>query len=109
MRSFWLAKNKSVLDCLLAESSSIVCLHVVTEAASQCSGINKQTQRKRSPKGQLGVKFKPFSKFPPCYKNISFWINESFTENNLCEVLRGMVLTRSLNISPSRAPRFHGS
>ncbi|XP_057419455.1 uncharacterized protein LOC130713679 isoform X3 [Lotus japonicus] len=62
MRSFWLAKNKSVLDCLLAESSSIVCLHVVTEAASQCSGINKQTQRKRSPKGQLGVKFKPFSK-----------------------------------------------
>ncbi|XP_057430486.1 phenylalanine--tRNA ligase, chloroplastic/mitochondrial-like isoform X1 [Lotus japonicus] len=41
-------------------------------------------------KGQLGVKFKPFSKFPPCYKDISFWINESFTENNLCEVVRGI-------------------
>ncbi|XP_057515524.1 phenylalanine--tRNA ligase, chloroplastic/mitochondrial-like [Amaranthus tricolor] len=39
-------------------------------------------------KGQLGVKFKPFSKFPPCYKDMSFWINESFTENNLCEVVR---------------------
>ncbi|XP_057428334.1 phenylalanine--tRNA ligase, chloroplastic/mitochondrial-like isoform X1 [Lotus japonicus] len=41
-------------------------------------------------KGQLGVKFKPFSKFPPCYKDISFWINESFTENNLCEVVIGI-------------------
>ncbi|TQD98383.1 hypothetical protein C1H46_015984 [Malus baccata] len=38
--------------------------------------------------GQLGVKFKPFSKYPPCYKDVSFWINESFTENNLCEVVR---------------------
>ncbi|AES80640.2 putative phenylalanine--tRNA ligase [Medicago truncatula] len=41
-------------------------------------------------KGQLGIKFKPFSKYPPCYKDISFWINESFTENNLCEVVRGV-------------------
>ncbi|KAK7295742.1 hypothetical protein RJT34_18654 [Clitoria ternatea] len=41
-------------------------------------------------KGQLGVKFKPFSKFPPCYKDISFWISESFTENNLCELVRGI-------------------
>ncbi|CAM8964945.1 unnamed protein product [Rhodiola kirilowii] len=41
-------------------------------------------------KGQLGVKFKPFSKYPPCYKDISFWINESFTENNLCELVRGI-------------------
>lgn len=40
--------------------------------------------------GQLGVKFKPFSKFPPCYKDISFWISESFTENNFCEVVRGI-------------------
>lgn len=40
--------------------------------------------------GQLGIKFKPFSKFPPCFKDISFWINESFTENNLCEVVRGI-------------------
>ncbi|XP_027348949.1 phenylalanine--tRNA ligase, chloroplastic/mitochondrial isoform X2 [Abrus precatorius] len=41
-------------------------------------------------KGQLGVKFKPFSKYPPCYKDMSFWINESFTENNLCELVRGI-------------------
>ncbi|KAH9621018.1 hypothetical protein KSS87_005301 [Heliosperma pusillum] len=41
-------------------------------------------------KGQLGVKFKPFSKFPPCYKDMSFWLNDSFTENNLCEVVRGI-------------------
>ncbi|CDP11297.1 unnamed protein product [Coffea canephora] len=41
-------------------------------------------------KGQLGVKFKPFSKYPPCYKDISFWISDSFTENNLCELVRGI-------------------
>ncbi|KAI4345902.1 hypothetical protein L6164_012988 [Bauhinia variegata] len=41
-------------------------------------------------KGKLGVKFKAFSKYPPCYKDVSFWINESFTENNLCEVVRGV-------------------
>ncbi|KAL5719394.1 phenylalanine--tRNA ligase [Ranunculus cassubicifolius] len=41
-------------------------------------------------KGQLGLKFKPFSKFPPCYKDMSFWINDSFTENNLCEIVRGV-------------------
>eukprot|EP00252_Welwitschia_mirabilis_P016280 TRINITY_DN3591_c0_g1_i1.p1 TRINITY_DN3591_c0_g1~~TRINITY_DN3591_c0_g1_i1.p1 ORF type:complete len:450 (+),score=64.36 TRINITY_DN3591_c0_g1_i1:214-1563(+) len=41
-------------------------------------------------KGQLGVKFKPFSKFPPCYKDISFWISDSFTENNFCEVVRAV-------------------
>ncbi|OWM65899.1 hypothetical protein CDL15_Pgr015324 [Punica granatum] len=40
--------------------------------------------------GQLGMKFKPFSKYPPCYKDMSFWISESFTENNLCEVIRGV-------------------
>lgn len=28
--------------------------------------------------------------FPPCYKDISFWISDSFTENNLCEVVRGI-------------------
>ncbi|KAI9089722.1 hypothetical protein K1719_029015 [Acacia pycnantha] len=41
-------------------------------------------------KGQLGVKFKPFSKYPPCYKDMSFWISDSFTENNLCEVVRSV-------------------
>lgn len=41
-------------------------------------------------KGELGVKFKPFSKYPPCYKDMSFWISDSFTENNLCELVRGI-------------------
>ncbi|CAN1176061.1 Phenylalanine--tRNA ligase, chloroplastic/mitochondrial [Linum perenne] len=41
-------------------------------------------------KGQMGIKFKPFSKYPPCFKDMSFWINDEFTENNLCEVVRGV-------------------
>ncbi|KAL4523153.1 hypothetical protein Ndes2526A_g07856 [Nannochloris sp. 'desiccata'] len=40
--------------------------------------------------GDLSTKFKPFSKFPPCYKDMAFWLSESFTENNLCEVVRGV-------------------
>ncbi|XLT13303.1 hypothetical protein HN51_058993, partial [Arachis hypogaea] len=28
--------------------------------------------------------------YPPCYKDISFWIKESFTENILCELVRGI-------------------
>nr|GEW01469.1 retrovirus-related Pol polyprotein from transposon TNT 1-94 [Tanacetum cinerariifolium] len=30
------------------------------------------------------------TKYPPCYKDMSFWINDSFTENNLCEIIRGV-------------------
>ena len=41
--------------------------------------------------GGVGMqKFKPYSKYPPCLKDVSFWLPkenpESFTENNLCEV-----------------------
>lgn len=38
--------------------------------------------------GKLGIKFKPFSKYPPCYKDMSFWLSDEFSENNLCEVVR---------------------
>jgi len=31
-----------------------------------------------------------FLQFPPCYKDMSFWISDAFTENNLCEVIRGI-------------------
>ncbi|KAK9823346.1 hypothetical protein WJX72_002080 [[Myrmecia] bisecta] len=40
--------------------------------------------------GNLQARFKPFSKFPPCYKDVSFWTNEQFTENNLCELVRSV-------------------
>ncbi|CAB4488873.1 unnamed protein product [Rhizophagus irregularis] len=35
------------------------------------------------------IKFLPFSKFPPCIKDISFWLNDqNFHENNFCEIIR---------------------
>lgn len=40
--------------------------------------------------GNLGARFKSFSKFPPCYKDVSFWVSDEFSENNLCEVVRGV-------------------
>jgi len=35
-------------------------------------------------------KFKSYSKYPPCYKDVSFWLPDGskFTENNLCEIVR---------------------
>ncbi|KAF9907990.1 hypothetical protein EC991_010338 [Linnemannia zychae] len=33
-------------------------------------------------------KFKPFSKYPACIKDISFWSNDQFHENNFCEIVR---------------------
>lgn len=40
--------------------------------------------------GELKTKFKPYSKFPPCYKDMAFWVSPEFSENNLCEVVRGI-------------------
>lgn len=36
------------------------------------------------------VTFVPFSKYPPCYKDISFWIKDGFNQNDLFEVVRGI-------------------
>ncbi|PSC68201.1 phenylalanine-tRNA chloroplastic mitochondrial [Micractinium conductrix] len=40
--------------------------------------------------GDLSARFKSYSKFPPCYKDVAFWVSDAFTENNLCEVVRGI-------------------
>ncbi|KAI8919050.1 hypothetical protein DFJ77DRAFT_452883 [Powellomyces hirtus] len=37
--------------------------------------------------GQI-VKFQPFSKYPACYKDVSFWCNEGFHDNDFAEVVR---------------------
>lgn len=34
------------------------------------------------------VKFQPYSKYPPCLKDVSFWTNSSFHPNDLNEVVR---------------------
>lgn len=44
--------------------------------------------------GSLSARFKPYSKFPPCFKDVSFWTNDRFTENNLCEIVRGIAGAR---------------
>ena len=33
--------------------------------------------------------FKPFSKYPPCYKDVSFWLSDSGLHgNDFCDVVR---------------------
>jgi phenylalanyl-tRNA synthetase alpha chain len=39
--------------------------------------------------GQITA-FKPYSKYPPVYKDIAFWIPENFVENDFFEMARGI-------------------
>lgn len=35
--------------------------------------------------------FQPYSRYPPCYKDFSFWVpSDEFHENDFCEVVRGV-------------------
>ena len=34
--------------------------------------------------------FKPFSKYPPTYKDLAFWVPEDFSPNSLFDVVRGV-------------------
>ncbi|XP_065844755.1 phenylalanine--tRNA ligase, mitochondrial-like isoform X2 [Oscarella lobularis] len=36
------------------------------------------------------VEFKPYSKYPPCYKDITFWIPEDYNENDFYEIVRSV-------------------
>jgi phenylalanyl-tRNA synthetase alpha chain len=39
-------------------------------------------------------KFEPYSKFPPCYKDVSFWLPEAASqlhENDFCDLVRDAV------------------
>jgi phenylalanyl-tRNA synthetase alpha chain len=41
-------------------------------------------------KGNTDTKFQPYSKYPPCFKDVSFWIldNETFHVNELLDLTR---------------------
>jgi len=43
--------------------------------------------KKQFKAGQIST-FKPYSKYPPCYKDISFWIPEDFEPNDFFEIGR---------------------
>lgn len=38
--------------------------------------------------GEMRSKFVPYSKYPPVFKDMSFWKSDKFTENNLCSLVR---------------------
>ncbi|XP_020609679.1 phenylalanine--tRNA ligase, chloroplastic/mitochondrial-like [Orbicella faveolata] len=40
--------------------------------------------------GNQIIQFKPFSKYPPTYKDVAFWLPENFSPNNLFDVVRGV-------------------
>jgi phenylalanyl-tRNA synthetase alpha chain len=39
--------------------------------------------------GQL-IKFQPYSKYPPCWKDMSFWLGDQFHVNDLHEIVRSV-------------------
>ncbi len=34
------------------------------------------------------VEFKEYSKYPSCFKDVAFWINDNYNYNNFCEIVR---------------------
>jgi len=36
------------------------------------------------------IKFKPYSKYPACYKDFSFFIDENYNENDFFEIIRSI-------------------
>jgi len=41
--------------------------------------------------GSMASRFKPYSKYPPCFKDVSFWVPAAgLSENDMCEVVRGI-------------------
>jgi len=34
------------------------------------------------------TKFEPYSKHPPCYKDVTFWLSPTFTYNDMCNLIR---------------------
>ena len=45
---------------------------------------------KQFKEGDMTTRFKSFSKYPPVYRDIAFWLSPKFSENNLCELIRGI-------------------
>lgn len=43
--------------------------------------------------------FQPYSKYPPCYKDITFWVPAAFHDNDFFEVVRGIAGDVVENIS----------
>ena len=42
----------------------------------------------KTPSSNTLLTFKPYSKYPPCYKDVSFWLPPHFHENDLFEAMR---------------------
>jgi len=60
------------------------------------------------------IKFKPYSKYPPCYKDIAFWLPEQWEENNFAELVRNVAgdLVESVSLidkfdNPKKAKTSH--
>ena len=52
--------------------------------------------------------FKPYSKYPPCFKDIAFWCPESYVENDFNELARsigGELIERVENIDTFTNPK----
>lgn len=83
------------LCCSDRELQHTQCLYILLASTVMCRGgcrlfwSSDKRFLEQFVDGDITTKFKPFSKFPPVYKDIAFWITDQFTENNLAEIVRG--------------------
>ncbi|CAO1635771.1 unnamed protein product [Sympodiomycopsis kandeliae] len=76
IRLFW-SQDRRFLDQFQSTSKPLT------------TGVQSDAGGNTKPKRQL-VTFKPFSKYPACYKDVSFWFptETTFHENDLMEIIR---------------------
>lgn len=89
IRLFW-SKDRRFLDQFKQREEGTTKLPPPTEAGVSQAGGNVSTRRRL-------LTFKPFSKYPPCYKDVSFWLpnpstaetaRKAFHENDLHSLVR---------------------
>jgi len=85
IRLFW-SEDSRFLKQFQEESSSPALTMTTTTTPSPSGGLLPTT-----PKAKL-VTFKPYSKFPPCYRDVSFWLSDDeFHDNDFFEIVRDQV------------------
>ncbi|TKY84951.1 hypothetical protein EX895_006031 [Sporisorium graminicola] len=82
IRLFWTQDPRFLGQFASASSNSV----------SAAGGQSNKTAGQPASKPEL-LTFKPYSKFPPCYKDVSFWLpqDRAFHENDLFEIVRDRV------------------